>query len=199
MIPKSTRDEQMHDLIARHLADPAAQMFVLNVLGLAQFCDDVIDGDAEWSESDRWSFITLALIDFPGNPFYLRNSMTLGASMRQAMHQYRAATEVERQAKACAAEGAFEANDDCLPYGMLRHSYELRNTFFDIAVLSVDICHGAEAATRFSAEWYPATRFYETFDEYVAKVTAHERPKKGAYPRGRAGVPVWPGPEADGA
>jgi len=185
------RGELIRDVLDRHLADPAAIEFIQSWHWLTQYCDDIIDGDAAWREKDRWALVELALCDFPTNPFYLQHGFALSPLMRQALHQYRQATIIELAAKECAEKEEFEASDDCHAYRLLRHSFELRNTYFDLAVACVERVHGRDVARVFSTEWYPLTRLYETFDEYVGKVTCMDRPQKPEYPRSRPGYKVF--------
>ena len=163
-------------------ADPAARDFVNAFMSACTFLDDMIDGDAVIDDVIAWKMFDLLLYGFPANPFFLAYHGLLLPVIRTIMCDYRTATRIEREARDARLAGDFRAADDCDAFRLLRSSFEQRNSFFDIVPHCVDILYGQDARTAFAREWFPLTRDYEGFDDYVAKVTAGHRPRKPPYP-----------------
>ena len=163
-------------------AEPAARDFVNAFMSACAFLDDMIDGDAVIDDAIAWKMFDLLLYGFPANPFFLTYHALLLPVIRTIMSDYRTATRIERDARDARLAGEFRESDDCEAFRLLRSSFEQRNSFFDIVPHCVDILHGLDARTAFAEKWFPLTRDYEGFDDYVAKVTAGDRPRKPPYP-----------------
>lgn len=176
------RQNAVDAMVETGLADPFARDFVNGWMSACTWIDDLIDGDTEIDDTTAWKMFELLLYQLPANPFFLAHHSLLLPVMRTAMSDYQTATGIEREARWAKSCGKFEETDDCPLYRLLRSSFEQRNSFFDIVPHCVEILYGGDVRERFAREWFALTRDYERFDDYVAKVTARQRPLKPPYP-----------------
>lgn len=178
ILTPAERRAQMDMLLAEHVKDQSAIDFINDWLWAFCALDDLIDGDVEQTDDLNWEIFETLLYKLPGNPFFFSHAPLLLPAMKMAMSTYEMSTAIERRAQTANIMGEFEASEDCRAYRELRSSFELRNTCLDLALRCVELLHGPRARRVFSVPWFEASRDYEHFDVYVAKVTAEQRPKK---------------------
>lgn len=173
-----TAPPTMEEWLRQHLQDKLAVEFVLSYQSACSWLDDLVDGDAGLDDENAWNLLETTLYWLPSNAFFLAHCTFLVPVMRMVVTDYETATRAERAARTCRLQGGFKASDDCLHYRLLRSSFELRNSVFNLAPLCVELLHGRAARVAFSGRWFELTRDYEKFDDYVEKVTAELRPEK---------------------
>lgn len=167
------REAKINDLIDSFVMDPDARMFVRHFMSACQFYDDLVDGDAKVGRFEKSAFLQIVFHDIPGNPFFDKHKLKLLPILRKIVADWSMATDMELSAH------DDPENEECLQ--ALRVSYEMRNGFFDIVSVVVDILQGSIARDEFMASWIPLTRGSQSFESYVEKVTAGERPAKTPY------------------
>ena len=165
-----TDEGEMAELLREHLKDEKAIRFVQEYHRFASIIDDVTDKDREVGFlecSDLWM---IAFRSLPSNDFFRAFTTQLVPLLVAALDGWQVATMLENEAR------AFGNPQD----PMLHTSFELRHALHNIAPLCVELLHGPDARMAFSLEWAKLTRRNcGTFAEYVAKVTAENRPMKG--------------------
>ncbi len=118
----------MRDVFTRVLGlPPAAVQWLLDLWGVIQVFDDVVDGDQPSRKTAREAIFT-ALVGLPANPFYLANSQILVPMLTAAVLKWVASDDAER---------AGEANEQ---------SYMWRAAYYDIVLMVVFLCRGPEYA-----------------------------------------------------
>ena len=141
-------------------------------MSAGQFYDDLVDRDAGMNRAQQYGFLQMVLHDIPANPFFIANRETLLPIIRKVLADWQAATDMEKAARAGRTDETMQG---------LAIAYEMRNGFFDIVSVVVDILSGAHRRDEFMAQWIPLTRASQSFSSYVEKVTAPDRPQKPPY------------------
>ena len=173
------RQELMTGVLEDHIKpeNMYAIKFIKTFLSICAWMDDLYDGDTVFTQKDAKALFEACLFQFPGNPFYIENAYWLTPTIKMIMTDWETSTGIEERAK----RQLEMTGDIATVKSLLQHSFETRNTFFNIAPVCVEILYGKNARMDFAVDWYAITRNYETLEDYMAKVTAAERPKKPNY------------------
>ena len=167
------RNEKMAALLAVFVKDEEASQFLRGFFTAFQWYDDLVDGDTDVDRTTKYGFLQYTLYELPANPFFNRNKAVLLPVIRKILADWQAATDMEIAAR--------ESPDDADAQRMLVVSYEMRNGFFDVATVVVDLLYGNVVRDKFMARWIKLTRFSQSLESYVEKVTAASRPMKAEY------------------
>ena len=117
--------------------------YLCDIWGVIQFFDDVKDGDnPDTLEKSLWA----VLVKIPQNPFYVRNSYQLSSCSGLQILKWNAANTVE-------ADGMHSEK-----------SFSWRAGYYDLVLLVVQICHGAESV--FGKEAEILSLYGESFENY---------------------------------
>lgn len=133
---KQTKAEQTFEAALRASFDDlrlpkAASDFLIEMWSCIQMFDDIADGDkVSRDELDRavWS----TLVSMPTNPFYLSNAKTLIPVIATQILKWQGSDKVEQDGRANAM------------------SYVWRAGYYDLVLITVQLCHGYEAAIKTS-------------------------------------------------
>lgn len=155
----------------RYVTDPHARQLLRGLFSAAQWYDDLVDGDTAVTREARYGFLQFALYELPANPFFDANKGILLPIFRKVLADWQLATDIETDAR-----GRGDPDDQ-----RLHVSYEMRNGFFDVASVVVDLLAGNAKRDEFMWQWVPLTRGSQSFESYAQKVTARDRPAKEPY------------------
>jgi hypothetical protein len=125
---------------------PDAVQWLLDLWRVIQMLDDVMDGDPVEREELN-STIFLALVGLPVNAFFQSHSANLLPVLATSILKWQASDAAERNNKADAK------------------SFVWRAAYYDVVMLAVLLCHGAEKAT--CAASYVLSMYGETFEDYL--------------------------------
>lgn len=125
---------------------PSAVAWLMSLWHVAQWFDDVADGDLYPRESlDKalWD----ALVAMPSNAFFQANSAVLLPVMGTQILKWKASDTVEK-------DGGADAK-----------SYGWRAGYYDVVLVVFMLCHGSEAAMRFAEK--PLSLYGEELNSYL--------------------------------
>lgn len=140
-------DKALIEHFSETLALPAeATQFLMDVWSCIQLFDDVADGDTvERADLDKVIWITL--VGMHANPFFEAKKAALLPVLSTMILKWQASDKAERAGQADAK------------------SYVWRAGYYDLILLTVQLCHGVEVATAFS---HVVMQMYgETLGEYL--------------------------------
>lgn len=125
---------------------PAAVEWLISVYDSIQVFDDVADGDPV-SRPELDAAIWNTLVGMPSNQFFIQNASALIPAMGTMVLKWQASDKAEREGKADAK------------------SFVWRAGYYDLILLSVQLCHGASAAHRVAH--HVMALYGENFEEYL--------------------------------
>ena len=140
------RERKMHELTEGWFGDKFADRFFWDFISAVQWHDDLVDGDTNFGRRDAKALLDLFLYEIPGNQFFLAYHRLLLPVIRKIISDWDAATEIEIEAR--------ETGN----LSLLTCSFELRNSFFDLATYIVDVKFGAPKRREFASLWLPISR-----------------------------------------
>lgn len=126
--------ECRRDNLMRWLGNAEAVRFIEIYGDIAEFFDDLWDGDKEVSHDSIRRAMLEVLIELPNDPFYCRHQAFLTPLMISHIQDWLAANELERR--------CMEAYDD----DDLNRSFMLRSSYVSIVQAAVYLARGQEAA-----------------------------------------------------
>lgn len=149
--PCSAEGCELDKALIRHFTETLslpqeAVQFLVDVWQCIQLFDDVADGD-EVARADLDKVIWITLVGLHSNPFFEAKKAALLPVMATAILKWQASDRAERSGQADA------------------RSYVWRAGYYDLVLLTVQLCHGVEVATAFS---HVVMQMYgETLGEYL--------------------------------
>jgi hypothetical protein len=123
-----------------------AVQWLLDLWRVIQMLDDVADNDPIAREELN-STIFLVLVGLPASPFFQTHAKNLLPVLASAVLKWQASDAAERNGKADAK------------------SFVWRASYYDVVLMVVLLCHGAETAAR--AATYVMSIYGEVFDDYL--------------------------------
>ena len=170
---------RVDQLLEEYIKDDFAKTFIKELLWCFEQFDDLYDEDKEVPKDNLCNMLMIMAWSIPTNPFVRHHADVLMPVLRQSILNWRTANIIEHQEK----ERRNAEGENLPEFGSLDrliHSYVRRRSCFDIAEVIVDIASGSEKALEFAEKWVEAVHYGldQSFQCYVDKVTAKERPKK---------------------
>jgi len=146
----SEKGDQLREIIEQHFIGTlklpsAATAWLLGMWDAIQFLDDVADGD-EISRDRFDSALNQLLVAMPGNPFFAENASVLLPVVAVQLLKWQASDIAERRG-------------DAGPV-----SFVWRAGYYDLVLLTVQICHGYDTAVDMSTT--VMSLYGEKLDEY---------------------------------
>jgi hypothetical protein len=125
---------------------PAAVEWLISLYDAIHVFDDYADGD-EVTRENLDTTIWNTLVGMPSNPFFAQNAGALLPALGTMILKWQASDKVEREGKA----------DE--------KSFVWRAGYYDLVLLTVQLCHGVAAAHKVSAN--VMSMYGENFQDYL--------------------------------
>jgi hypothetical protein len=144
--------------------DQHALVFLRSMASVMHTWDDLIDKDREVSDGEINAAFWLALVELPANPFYAAHADMLRPIVVQSILNWRAATQMEREAT-------------CEQYNDLKIAFIIRSTYIDLVVMSACVLGGPDWAAKVAPDlrrWAHSEGFKGYLDALAAEKGARE-------------------------
>jgi hypothetical protein len=141
-----------------------AATFLRHIANILHTWDDLVDQDEPVSDTQIHDCFWLALVELPRNGFYLRNFANLNPILVQAIVNWRAANEIERDEEASQDE--------------LITAFIIRSAYVDLLTMSANIIGGVDWAVS-KARAIHAWAHSEGFDGYLRNLAAEKAEREG--------------------
>ena len=140
-------------MLERWVEDPVAIQWVLDYFDVCELFDDLLDKDKAVSDARVQRALWEALVDMPGNPFFLANAATLIPVISTGVNAYLDANTLESE--------PVDAN--------LHFSYVMRAVYIAALQAVVEITRGRDFMRSISVD---IVRFFgsESYAQYKAKL-----------------------------
>ncbi len=140
----------------------AAAAFLVMIVEVLHFWDDLIDKDVHIEDSRINNMFTNMLVNLPTNPFFAAHTAQLAPVLLMAIQNWRVATDVER------------GYSGGVP---LEAAFAIRSNYVDLVTMVATLCggfdHGFEVAKKVRALAHS-----EGYEQYISNLAAESRARE---------------------